>query len=134
MRLTPLTLALSTLSTTSAFISGITLPATIAPNKPYTITFDAKVDPYSMWTDVAVTWGYNSPPGSTNTVPVKPVTTAPDGIQKFNKERKVDIVATVFTVGAITGNVGFTSFDVTVDVGDKVNNKLVSSTRFLPVP
>ncbi|ENI10509.1 hypothetical protein COCC4DRAFT_46255 [Bipolaris maydis ATCC 48331] len=53
MRLTPLTLALSTLSTTSAFISGITLPATIAPNKPYTITFDAKVDPYSMWTDVA---------------------------------------------------------------------------------
>ncbi|KAJ5030386.1 hypothetical protein J3E73DRAFT_420523 [Bipolaris maydis] len=99
MRLTPLTLALSTLSTTSAFISGITLPATIAPNKPYTITFDAKVDPYSMWTDVAVTWGYNSPPGSTNTVPVKPVTTAPDGIQKFNKERKVDIVATVFTVG-----------------------------------
>lgn len=75
------------------------------------------------------------PPASNpKQVPVKPVTTAPDGIQKFNKERKVDIVATVFTVGAITGNVGFTSFDVTVDVGDKVNNKLVSSTRFLPVP
>lgn len=44
MRLTPLTLALTTLSTTSAYISGITVPATIDPNKTYTITFDAKFD------------------------------------------------------------------------------------------
>lgn len=150
MRLTPITLALTTLSTTSAFISGITVPATIAPNKPYTITFDERFDSSNLWTDVAVTWGYNNPPGSINSVgqyatiyhlppnpkqaPVKLRTTAPDHIQLFNKQKKIEIVAAVFTVGSFVGNVGFTTFNVTVDVGDKVSDKLVSSTGFLVAP
>ncbi|EUC36100.1 hypothetical protein COCCADRAFT_89171 [Bipolaris zeicola 26-R-13] len=134
MRLTPITLALTTLSTTSAFISGITVPATIAPNKPYTITFDERFDSSNLWTDVAVTWGYNNPPGSINSAPVKLRTTAPDHIQLFDKQKKIEIVAAVFTVGSFVGNVGFTTFNVTVDVGDKVSDKLVSSTGFLVAP
>ncbi|EUC41317.1 hypothetical protein COCMIDRAFT_106506 [Bipolaris oryzae ATCC 44560] len=150
MHFTPLTLFLTTLSTASAFIESFTVPAMIAPNKPYTITFNTRFDPAYLWTDVAVTWGYNNPPGSINSVgqypviyhlppnpkqaPVKLVVTAPDGIQKFNKQKKIEIVASVFTVASIVGNVGFTSFNVTIDVGDKVSDKLVTSQGFLVEP
>lgn len=40
----------------------------------------------------------------------------------------------MFTVGSVVGNVGFTTFNVTVDVGDRVSNKLVSSKGFLAEP
>ncbi|EUC51029.1 hypothetical protein COCMIDRAFT_79993 [Bipolaris oryzae ATCC 44560] len=135
MRFSTLATALSSISSASAAIYGITVPAVLSPNATFPLTFISNIDQSSAL-DVAVAYGFSAPPayrgalgfnyktiylagedsdyqmGTNYTVDV----VAPEAIAGYNGS--VVVTASVYQIFGYSGVYRLNSFNVTVDVGD----------------
>ncbi|USP76372.1 hypothetical protein yc1106_03646 [Curvularia clavata] len=137
--------ALASATSASAYITGISVPSTIVANETFALTLQSEVM-NAKTVDVAVAYGFTTPPGNrgsigqewetlyipsipeakgqkTFTVNVK----APEDLADYVKNGQVQVGAGIFSILGGVGNVRTVAFNVTVAVGDKVSETLVSS-------
>ncbi|EUC34676.1 hypothetical protein COCCADRAFT_35713 [Bipolaris zeicola 26-R-13] len=135
MRFSTIAMALASVSSASAAIYAITVPAVLTPNTTFPLTFNSNLDATNSL-DVAVAYGFGAPPpyagalgfnfktiylageesgykmGTNYTVDV----VAPAAIAGYNGS--VVVTAAVYQIFGYSGTYFLKTFNVTVDVGD----------------
>jgi hypothetical protein len=146
MRASTLLTTLATTTLTTARLTGLAAPATLAPSQPFTLTLLTENYIQSV-ADVSIAWGYALAPGypltlgsltssaylgpdKSNSVDnVTIATTAPKELEQF-KGKEVVLAGSLFSLYGASGTPSVTNFNVTVTVGDATSEELVRSEGF----